>query len=108
MSYNRILEFFQNGGPMRVAHIDFGHRPIFLAPMEDVSDPPFRRLCKRYGADMLYTEFISSGGLVHDADNSVMKLDILLFGRIQSGPFFALLTRTASPQAPGGTASGAS
>jgi len=61
---------------MHIGPIDLGERPLFLAPMEDVSDPPFRLLCKRYGADMLYTEFISSGGLVHDADNSVMKLDI--------------------------------
>ncbi|MBT8400711.1 MAG: tRNA-dihydrouridine synthase family protein, partial [Rhodothermia bacterium] len=43
--------------------------------MEDVSDPPFRVLCKRYGADMLYTEFISSGGLVHEAEGSLKKLD---------------------------------
>ena len=61
---------------MTIGPIDFGELPLFLAPMEDVSDPPFRLLCKRYGADMLYTEFISSGGLVHDAKNSVMKLDI--------------------------------
>ncbi|MDX1545589.1 MAG: tRNA dihydrouridine synthase DusB [Rhodothermales bacterium] len=61
---------------MKIGPIDLGDRPLFLAPMEDVSDPPFRILCKRYGADMLYTEFISSGGLVYDADNSVMKLDI--------------------------------
>lgn len=61
---------------MRIGSIEFGPRPIFLAPMEDVSDPPFRILCKRYGADMLYTEFISSGGLVHDAEDSVQKLDI--------------------------------
>ena len=47
-----------------------------LAPMEDVSDPPFRLLCKRFGADMLYTEFISSGGLTHEARDSVQKLDI--------------------------------
>ncbi|RMF59130.1 MAG: tRNA dihydrouridine synthase DusB, partial [Bacteroidetes bacterium] len=47
---------------MKIGPIDFGERPLFLAPMEDVSDPPFRILCKRYGADMLYTEFISSGG----------------------------------------------
>ena len=46
-----------------------------LAPMEDVSDPPFRILCKRYGADLLFTEFISSSGLVYDADDSVRKLD---------------------------------
>ncbi len=61
---------------MQIAHLDFGRRPLFLAPMEDVSDPPFRLLCKRFGADMLYTEFISSGGLTHDAENSLKKLDI--------------------------------
>ncbi len=61
---------------MKIGDIELGERPLFLAPMEDVSDPPFRILCKRYGADMLYTEFISSGGLVHDAHNSMMKLDI--------------------------------
>ena len=61
---------------MKIAHLDFGDRPIFLAPMEDVSDPPFRILCKRFGADMVYTEFISSGGLVYGADGSHQKLDI--------------------------------
>lgn len=61
---------------MKIGHIELGPRPLFLAPMEDVSDPPFRLLCKRYGADMLYTEFISSGGLVHDADDALQKLDI--------------------------------
>lgn len=61
---------------MRIAHIDLGPRPLLLAPMEDVSDPPFRLLCKRFGADLLYTEFISSGGLVYDAEDSVQKLDI--------------------------------
>ena len=61
---------------MQIAHLDFGERPLFLAPMEDVSDPPFRVLCKRFGADMLYTEFISSGGLLHDAEDCVKKLDI--------------------------------
>ncbi|MBO6574041.1 MAG: tRNA dihydrouridine synthase DusB [Rhodothermales bacterium] len=60
---------------MRIGSIDLGERPVFLAPMEDVSDPPFRLLCKRYGADLLYTEFISSGGLVYGADGSHMKLD---------------------------------
>ena len=61
---------------MVIGSIDFGYRPLFLAPMEDVSDPPFRLLCKRFGADMLYTEFISSGGLIHNAPNSLKKLDI--------------------------------
>ena len=60
---------------MRIANIDLAPRPIVLAPMEDVSDPPFRVLCKRYGADLLYTEFISSSGLVYDARDSVQKLE---------------------------------
>lgn len=60
---------------MKIGSIELGPRPLFLAPMEDVSDPPFRILCKRYGADMLFTEFISSGGLVYDADDSLHKLD---------------------------------
>ena len=60
---------------MRIGSIEFGDHPIFLAPMEDVSDPPFRVLCKRFGADLLYSEFISSGGLVHEAEDSVRKLE---------------------------------
>ena len=61
---------------MRIGSIELGDRPLMLAPMEDVSDPPFRAICKRYGADVVYTEFISSGGLVYQASDSVMKLDI--------------------------------
>ena len=61
---------------MHIGSIELGDRPLLLAPMEDVSDPPFRALCKRYGADVVYTEFISSGGLVYEARDSVMKLDI--------------------------------
>lgn len=60
---------------MRIGSINFSEQPVFLAPMEDVSDPPFRILCRRFGADMVYTEFISSGGLVHNAADSVRKLD---------------------------------
>ena len=60
---------------MRIGPIDLGDRPLLLAPMEDVSDPPFRIICKRYGADMLYTEFISSGGLTYGAEGSVQKLE---------------------------------
>ncbi|NNE71671.1 MAG: tRNA dihydrouridine synthase DusB [Rhodothermales bacterium] len=60
---------------MRIGSIELGDRPVFLAPMEDVSDPPFRLLCKRFGADLLYTEFISSGGLVYGAGGSHQKLD---------------------------------
>ena len=50
--------------------------PLLLAPMEDVSDPPFRALCKEQGADVVYTEFISSEGLIRNASKSTMKLDI--------------------------------
>ena len=53
-----------------------GNFPLLLAPMEDVSDPPFRALCKENGADVVYTEFISSEGLIRDAAKSVIKLDI--------------------------------
>jgi len=58
-----------------------GDFPLLLAPMEDVSDPPFRAICKRYGADMMYTEFISSEGLIRDAAKSVQKLDIYEYER---------------------------
>ena len=61
---------------MTIGSLDLGERPLLLAPMEDVSDPPFRILCKRFGADMLYTEFVSSGGLVHDSEDAQKKLDI--------------------------------
>ncbi|MDC7994956.1 tRNA dihydrouridine synthase DusB [Altibacter sp. HG106] len=59
-----------------IGDIDVGDFPLLLAPMEDVSDPPFRALCKEQGADVVYTEFISSEGLIRDAAKSVMKLDI--------------------------------
>ncbi|MEY3237363.1 MAG: hypothetical protein RI883_1464, partial [Bacteroidota bacterium] len=55
--------------------------PLLLAPMEDVSDPPFRALCKKHGADLMYTEFISSEGLIRDAAKSVQKLDIYEYER---------------------------
>ena len=58
-----------------------GDFPLLLAPMEDVSDPPFRRLCKMHGADMLYSEFISSEGLIRDAIKSRQKLDIFDYER---------------------------
>ncbi len=60
----------------KIGNIDVGNFPLLLAPMEDVSDPPFRALCKENGADVVYTEFISSEGLIRDAAKSVMKLDI--------------------------------
>ncbi|RYF67174.1 MAG: tRNA dihydrouridine synthase DusB, partial [Cytophagaceae bacterium] len=55
--------------------------PLLLAPMEDVSDPPFRAVCKANGADLMYTEFISSEGLIRDAAKSVQKLDIFEYER---------------------------
>ena len=58
-----------------------GEFPLLLAPMEDVSDPPFRAVCKDNGADLMYTEFISSEGLIRDAAKSVKKLDIFEYER---------------------------
>ena len=58
-----------------------GEFPLLLAPMEDVSDPPFRMVCKEFGADMMYTEFISAEGLIRDAYKSVQKLDIYSYER---------------------------
>ncbi len=60
----------------KIGDIQLPDFPLLLAPMEDVSDPPFRALCKEQGADVVYTEFISSEGLIRDAAKSVMKLDI--------------------------------
>ena len=61
---------------MKIAGIEFRERPLFLAPMEDVTDPSFRYMCKGFGADMVYTEFISSDGLVREGAKSVAKLNI--------------------------------
>ena len=61
---------------VKIGDIELGDFPLLLAPMEDVSDPPFRALCKEQGADVVYTEFISSEGLIRSAQKSVMKLDI--------------------------------
>lgn len=60
----------------KIGNIDLGDCPLLLAPMEDISDPPFRAMCKAHGADMMYTEFISSEGLIRNADKSMHKLDI--------------------------------
>lgn len=59
---------------MKIGNIDLGEKPLFLAPMEDVTDASFRYICKEYGADMMYTEFISSDGLIRDARKSLAKL----------------------------------
>ena len=61
---------------MKIGNIDLGSRPIFLAPMEDVTDIGFRLLCKRYGAAMVYTEFVSAEALVRDVKSTVRKLTI--------------------------------
>ena len=66
---------------VKIGNIELGEFPLLLAPMEDVSDPPFRALCKENGADVMYTEFISSEGLIRDAEKSTQKLDIYDFER---------------------------
>lgn len=66
---------------VKIGNLEVGHFPILLAPMEDVSDPPFRHVCKMFGADIMYTEFISSEGLIREAEKSVKKLDFNDFER---------------------------
>ena len=61
---------------MKIGHIDFGKRPLFLAPMEDVTDIGLRMLCKRYGAAMVYTEFVSAEALVRSVKSTMAKLNI--------------------------------
>jgi tRNA-dihydrouridine synthase B len=66
---------------VKIGNIELGNFPLLLAPMEDVSDPPFRAVCKEGGADLMYTEFISSEGLIRDAAKSRQKLDIFEYER---------------------------
>lgn len=66
---------------VKIGNVEIGEFPLLLAPMEDVSDPPFRCLCKEQGADMVYTEFISADGLVYDALKSLQKLEIFNYER---------------------------
>ena len=66
---------------LKIDKIELPDFPLLLAPMEDVSDPPFRRLCKMHGADLMYSEFISSEGLIRDAIKSRKKLDIFDYER---------------------------
>jgi tRNA-dihydrouridine synthase B len=66
---------------VKIGQIELGEFPLLLAPMEDVSDPPFRAVCKDGGADLMYTEFISSEGLIRDAAKSRQKLDIFEYER---------------------------
>ena len=92
---------------VKIGDVEVGEFPLLLAPMEDVSDPPFRALCKENGADVLYTEFISSEGLIRDAAKSVQKLDffeyerplgIQIFGNeIESMREAAAITAEANP-----------
>ncbi|MCT4613281.1 MAG: tRNA dihydrouridine synthase DusB [Marinifilaceae bacterium] len=62
---------------MKIGNLELGDRPLLLAPMEDVTNPPFRLLCKQYGADLTYTEFISADALIRDVNRTVKKLTIL-------------------------------
>jgi nifR3 family TIM-barrel protein len=66
---------------VKIGNVNLGEFPLLLAPMEDVSDPPFRAVCKEGGADLMYTEFISSEGLIRDAAKSRQKLDIFEYER---------------------------
>jgi nifR3 family TIM-barrel protein len=66
---------------MKIADFDLGEKPLFLAPMENVTDASFRFICKEFGADMMYTEFISSDGLIRDAKSSLAKLEIFDYER---------------------------
>jgi len=66
---------------MQISNLDLGLQPLFLAPMEDITDPSFRYLCKKFGADVMYTEFISSDGLIREGIKSVKKLEIFDYER---------------------------
>ncbi|MEM6736508.1 MAG: tRNA dihydrouridine synthase DusB [Bacteroidota bacterium] len=66
---------------VKISDLEIGEFPLLLAPMEDVSDPPFRAVCKQNGADLMFTEFISSEGLIRNAQKSVEKLDIYDYER---------------------------
>ncbi len=66
---------------MKISNIELGEKPLFLAPMEDVTDPSFRMVCKQFGADMMYTEFISADGLIRNGKKSIAKLDIFDYER---------------------------
>ncbi|UII34322.1 tRNA dihydrouridine synthase DusB [Fulvivirga ulvae] len=66
---------------VKIGNVEIGEFPLLLAPMEDVSDPPFRAVCKENGADLMFTEFISSEGLIRNAEKSVQKLDIYDYER---------------------------
>lgn len=93
---------------VKIGNLTLGEFPLLLAPMEDVSDPPFRAVCKEKGADLMYTEFISAEGLIREADKSVKKLDIYdderpigiqIFGeKIESMREAAAIAEAAKPE----------
>ncbi|MFP4025788.1 MAG: tRNA dihydrouridine synthase DusB [Thiohalospira sp.] len=66
---------------MKIGNIELGEKPLFLAPMEDITDPSFRYLCKHFGADVVYTEFVASEGLIRDCKKSYKKLQLFDFER---------------------------
>ncbi len=66
---------------LKIGNTEFGDKPVFLAPMEDITDPSFRYMCKKFGADMMYTEFISSDGLIRDGRKSLKKLELFDYER---------------------------
>lgn len=66
---------------VKIGDLDLSEKPLFLAPMEDITDPSFRYICKKFGADMMYTEFISADGLIRDGKKSIRKLDIFDYER---------------------------
>ncbi|MDD3688061.1 MAG: tRNA dihydrouridine synthase DusB [Bacteroidales bacterium] len=66
---------------MKIGNVEFCDKPVFLAPMEDITDPSFRYMCRKFGADLMFTEFISSDGLIRDAKKSLKKLDIFDYER---------------------------
>ena len=67
-------DLYEKSLEMKIGNIDLGEKPLFLAPMEDVTDASFREVCKEFGADMMYTEFISSDGLIRDAKKALAKM----------------------------------
>lgn len=66
---------------LKIGNVEFCDKPVFLAPMEDITDPSFRYMCRKFGADLMFTEFISSDGLIRDAKKSLKKLDIFDYER---------------------------
>lgn len=75
-SLGGLLKYTLNRNRMKIGNIDFGSRPLFLAPMEDVTDIGFRKLCKRYGASMVYTEFVSADAIIRDIPSTLKKMVI--------------------------------